>query len=163
MKEVKMRRYQNLLTISGLGVIAFGAWSVLKTILYFFLRKDDINEAFDKLTDDTFIRIMSIVIIALILLIDFGLRLYVGLSARAEGFGKKKGVFYLIVAIFIAVSSLLSLVMIFFDLRKAVQNSSVLELVVSIIVETTSMIVMIELLVGAFTVKKLRKDLEEVQ
>ncbi len=154
MKEIKMRRYQNLLTVSGLGVIIFGLWTVLKTILLLFLQEDLV----DDLPDGLFYRVLFFTLIGGVLLIDFLIRLFVGLSARAEGFGKKKGYGYIVVAILIAIASLASLVLIFFDTA----DRSILELIVSFIVEATSMIATVELLVAAFTVKKLKKELGEV-
>ncbi len=154
MKEIKMRRYQNLLTVSGLGVIIFGLWTVLKTILLLFLQEDLV----DDLPDGLFYRVLFFTLIGGVLLIDFLIRLFVGLSARAEGFGKKKGYGYIVVAILIAIASLVSLVLIFFDTA----DRSILELIVSFIVEATSMIATVELLVAAFTVKKLKKELGEV-
>ena len=153
MKEIKMRRYQNLLTVSGLGVIICGLWSVLKTILALFMKEGLLGE----LPDETVIRVVLFAIIGGIFLIVVLLRLYVGLSARAEGFGKKKGYGYIVLAILMALASLASLVMIFFDAN----ITSITELVVSIIFEATSLIATIELLVAAFTVKKLRKELGE--
>jgi len=154
MKEIKMRRYQNLLTVSGLGVIIFGLWTVLKTILLLFMQEDMV----DDLPDGLFYRVLFFTLIGGVLLIDFLIRLFVGLSARAEGFGKKKGYGYIVVAILIAIASMASLVMIFFDAG----DRSILELIVSFIVEATSMIATVELLVAAFTVKKLKKELGEV-
>jgi len=154
MKERKMRRYQNLLTVSGLGVIIFGLWSVLKTILLLFMKEGILSE----IPDDTFVRVMFFLILGGILLIDVLIRLYVGLSARAEGFGKKKGYGYVVIAILMALASLTSLVLIFFDTNE----QSLWELIVSVIVEATSLVVTIELLVAAFTVKKLKKELGEV-
>ena len=154
MKERKMRRYRNLLTVSGLGVIIFGLWSVLKTILLLFMKEGILSE----IPDDTFVRVMFFLILGGILLIDVLIRLYVGLSARAEGFGKKKGYGYVVIAILMALASLTSLVLIFFDSNE----QSIWELIVSVIVEATSLVVTIELLVAAFTVKKLKKELGEV-
>ena len=59
MKERKMRRYQNLLTVSGLGVIIFGLWSVLKTILLLFMKEGILSE----IPDDTFVRVMFFLIL----------------------------------------------------------------------------------------------------
>ena len=154
MKERKMRRYQNLLTVSGLGVIIFGLWSVLKTILLLFMKEGILSE----IPDDTFVRVMFFLILGGILLVDVLIRLYVGLSARAEGFGKKKGYGYVVIAILMALASLTSLVLIFFDSNE----QSIWELIVSVIVEATSLVVTIELLIAAFTVKKLKKETGEV-
>ena len=65
-------------------------------------------------------------------------------------------------AALIALSSLISVVFIFFD-TPLTSISSVLELVVSVFVEATATVVMIELLVSAITVKKLNKELGEVR
>lgn len=159
MKEVKMRRYQNLLTVSGLGVIVLALWSVLKTILYFVLNRDIFNQAFAGVSDNALVKAVAIGMIAAILLIDLTIRLFVGMSARAEGFGKKKGYAYIILAVLLALLSLTSLVLIFFNSS----GKSITEMIVSVIVEATSLIVVIELLVAAFTVKKLRKELGEVK
>lgn len=155
MKEIKMRRYQNLLTVSGLGVIIFGLWSVLKTILLLFMR----DEVLGVLSNDPHTLAATLAGIGAILLIDIVIRLFVGLSARAEGFGKKKGYAYIVFAVLMAIASTTSLVMVFFDAN----YKSITEMVVAVIVEVTSLIVTIELLVAAFTVKKLKKELGEVR
>ncbi len=164
MKEVKLRRYQNLLTISGLGVIAFSLWSIMKSFLFIFLRNEVFTEALKmkNVPDDFRVRAILYSIFGSIILFDFLLRLYVGLSARAEGFGKKKGYAYIVVAFLIAIASLFSIVMIFFDIRFT-GVTSLMELIVSIIVEITSAVVMIELIAAAFTVKKLNRELGEVR
>ncbi|MBQ3418114.1 MAG: hypothetical protein IJH32_09835 [Ruminococcus sp.] len=159
MKEVKMRRYQNLLTVSGLGVIAFGLWSVLKTFLLLILRNDMREQMFEKMPNELLVKVIVYVILAFLVLTDFGIRLFVGLSARAEGFGKKKGYAYIVFAILIALSSLGSLLLLIFGSNP---DESLLELTVSTIVEVTNLVVMIELLVAAFTVKKLKKEISEV-
>ena len=112
--------------------------------------------------DDFRVRAILYSIFGSIILFDFLLRLYVGLSARAEGFGKKKGYAYIVVAFLIAIASLFSIVMIFFDIRFT-GVTSLMELIVSIIVEITSAVVMIELIAAAFTVKKLNRELGEVR
>lgn len=155
MKEIKMRRYQNLLVVSGLGVIIFGLWSVLKTILLFFLNEEEL----DDYPNDPFFRVILFALVAAALLIEFLIRLFVGLSARAEGFGKKKGYAYIVLAVLLALASLESLVLIFIE----ADYETIAELVVSVIVEATSLIVTIELMVAAFTVKKLKKELGEGQ
>jgi len=158
MKDVKLRRYQNLLTVSGLGVIVLALWSVLKTILFIFVKKDDLEKEFADISENSAMMAMVIAILAAVILIDLLIRLYVGLSARAEGFGKKKGYGYIVFAVLLGLLSVLSLVLIFFDTG----DTSIEELIVSVIVEATSLVVVIELLVAAFTVKKLRKELGEV-
>jgi hypothetical protein len=155
MKEIQLRRWQNMLTISGMGVIVFGAWSVLKTILLLVFRQELVSN----IPDDIVERVILYVLVGVLLLIDFSVRLFVGLSARAEGFGKKKGWAYLVIAVLIALSSVSSLVTVFFGTG----NTPILELIVSTIVEITSLAAVIEMLAAAVMVRKLRKELGEGQ
>ena len=113
MKEVKLRRFGNLLTVSGLGVIAFGVWNVLKMILVFVMQRDMIEAIFAEISANALIKYITIAIIAAIMLLDFLIRLFVGLSARAEGFGKKKGVAYIVFAVLLVLGSVSSLVLAF--------------------------------------------------
>ena len=162
MNEVKLRRFMNLLVVSGTGVIIFGAWSVLKTILVFLMQKDMIEAIFTKLSVTTTVKVITIIIVVSIMVIDFLIRLFVGRSARAEGFGQKKGYAYIIFAVLLAIGSVSSLVLLFSD-AESLKLDSILQTVVSLIVETTSIIVTVELLVAAFTVKKLQKETGEVK
>ena len=164
MKEVKLRRYQNLLTLSGLGVIVFGLWSILKLFLILLLNDDTVSETIKaaEMPDEFTTRLALYLVLGVIILIDFLMRLFVGLSARSEGFGNKRGNAYVVFAALIALSSLISVVFIFFD-TSLTSISSVLELIVSVFVEATATVVMIELLVSAITVKKLKKELGEVR
>lgn len=159
MKEVKLRRYRNLLTISGLGVIAFGLWSVLKTIMIMLLREDVREYIRQIMPDNTTVKLVVFGMLGGVLLFDLLLRLYVGLTARSEGFGKKKGYAYIVLAILMALGSVASIVILFSD----ASSQDPLEMIVSFIVEATSLVILIELLVAAFTVKKLTKECGEVQ
>ena len=162
MKEVKLRRYRNLLTVSGLGVIAFGGWSVLKMILVFVMQRDTIEALFAEMAVDSRVKGITIVIVIAIMLIDFLIRIFVGSTARAEGLGKKKGPAYIVFALLLALGSLFSLVLLFVD-GDSLSKTPILQTAISVILEITSMVATIELLVAAFTVKKLEKELGEVK
>ena len=41
-KQVRYRKMANNMTVSGMAVIAFGVWSVLRAILYFVLHHVDL-------------------------------------------------------------------------------------------------------------------------
>ncbi|MBQ7715557.1 MAG: hypothetical protein IJT70_06785 [Clostridia bacterium] len=162
MKEVKLRRFGNLLTVSGLGVIAFGVWNVLKMILVFVMQRDMIEAIFAEISADALIKYITIAIIAAIMLLDFLIRLFVGLSARAEGFGKKKGVAYIVFAVLLVLGSVSSLVLVFYDTDSLTKNP-ILQTAVSVILEITSMVATIELIVAAVTVKKIKSEIGEVK
>ena len=162
MKEVKLRRFRNLLTVSGLGVIAFGGWNVLKMILVFVMQRDTIEALFAEMSIDGLVKNITIAIIIAVTVIDFLIRLFVGLSARAEGFGKKKGAAYIVFAVLLVLGSLSSLVLFFCD-PDSLTKSPILQTAVSVILEITSAVATVELLVAAITVKKLKRELGEVK
>ena len=162
MKEVKIRRYRNLLTVSGLGVIMLSGWNVLKMILIFVMQRDTIEALFAELSIDAVVKNVTLGIIVSIILVDSLMRFFVGRSARAEGFGKKKGNAYIVFAILLVLGSLSSLILVFYD-NDSLASSKILQTAVSVIFEVTSTVVTLELLVSAFTVKKLEKELNEVK
>ena len=41
--RILLRKYKNILSISGIAVIAFGAWSVIKTLIFFSINRDLFN------------------------------------------------------------------------------------------------------------------------
>ena len=136
MEESELRRGQNTLFILGGGVITFGVWSVVKMIMYFaldpakYFHFDDIPQEYRLLA-----MAFAYGIIALIVGLDVGLRFYVGLSARAEARGKKKSRAYIIVA----------------------APDNILDTAVSTIVDITAQITLIELVLTARRVQRLRK------
>lgn len=158
MDEVKLRRYSTSLTISGYGVIAFGLWSIVKTILLSVMHPEVAGILPDEETGisrDVYIALM-ICIMVLLLGFDLGLRIYIGLSARAEGNGKKKHITYLVFAAFLLTASLLSLLT-GLDID---DYDSILDFLVSLLVEITSMAAVLELIYSSVRVRLLRKKLE---
>ena len=160
MEETELRRGQNSLFILGGGVITFGLWSIVKSIMYFvvdpsrFFHIDDIPQEYRLLT-------LTIMygIVALTVGLDIGLRIYVGLSARAEARGKKKSRAYIIVAAVMATGNLLffggALLLTIFYADAAPDN--ILDTLVSAIVDATALITLIELVFTARNVQRLRK------
>ena len=42
-KQIKLRKYENILAISGVAVIAFGVWTIIKSAFYLLLKPFDIG------------------------------------------------------------------------------------------------------------------------
>ncbi len=144
----------------GGGVIAFGVWSVVKMIMYFAV--DPLKYfRFDDIPQEIWLYVMVFVYGVIVLLagLDVGLRIYIGLSARAEARGKKKSRVYIIVAALMAAGNLLlflgTLVTLAFDPETATDN--ILDTLVSAIVDITAQITLIELVFTARNVQRLRK------
>ena len=157
MDEVKLRRYSSTLTISGYGVIAFGLWSIVKTILLTVMHPDVMGIIPDEdvgFPREVYITLM-ITFMTLLLGFDLGLRIYVGLSARSEGSGKKKHVTYLVFAVFLLMLSMLSL----WSGLDINDYDSTLDYLASLLVEITSIAAVIELIYSSIRVRLLKKKL----
>ncbi|MBR3245983.1 MAG: hypothetical protein IKF90_25285 [Parasporobacterium sp.] len=155
--ERKLYKAQNLLSVSGLAVIAFGCWSIVKTVLTLILFSDLLMEGMDSIPgiDPQTIRIFMWVIVSVIMLISLAIRCFVGLSARAAGQGKKKSAAYLVFTVILILLSIASLIATVVN----PQDSGILDLLITVLVELTSLLSLFEVLVNGIQVKKLTKEL----
>ena len=155
--ETELRRRRSELLTLGYGIIAFGLWSVLKTYLYTWV--DPIIKEID--TEEQYkmaATILAYVMISIILAADFGLRLYVGMSARAEGMGKKKGRAYIVVAaLMLFVSVMLWLASLGFVQSRA-EKEALMDYIVSMVVDLTSIAILARLVYNAVKVRQLRRQ-----
>ena len=157
--ETELRRRRSELLTLGYGIIAFGLWSVLKTYLYTWV-DPIIREADVTAENRTAAVIVAYIMITMVLAVDFGLRLYVGMSARAEGMGKKKGRGYIIVA---ALMLLISVLLWFLSLgyiQSRAENDSLMDYIISMVVDLTSIAILARLVYNAVKVRQLRRELE---
>ena len=150
---MKLRRYQTNLNISGLGVIAFGGWGLLKVILLLLMDPKAIREAAGMEMGETVNIGTFTAVLLLFVLFDFAFRFYIGFSARREAKGKKKNIIYLVIAFLLLIASVISiiigLVQISFD--------TIFDTIVVMVVEITSALATLELVISAIQVRKLRK------
>ena len=157
--ETELRRRRSELLTLGYGIIAFGLWSVLKTYLYTWV-DPIIREADVTAENRTAAVIVAYIMITMVLAVDFGLRLYVGMSARAEGMGKKKGRGYIVVA---ALMLLISVLLWFLSLgyiQSRAENDSLMDYIISMVVDLTSIAILARLVYNAVKVRQLRRELE---
>ena len=103
-REITLRRNQDTLIIVGTGVIIFGLWSLLKAVFTLLLNMGSMYDMI--MQEDTLVgRIAASVAVVLVLLIDLGLRLFVGMSAISVGRGGKSRFVFVAIALFLAFSS----------------------------------------------------------
>ena len=158
-QERELRRYQSILSASGMAVIAFGIWSIVKTTLLVLTRASELN--LQQMIQDAGAPKWAIMLLLVILVplvnIDVFLRIYVGLSARKEAAGKKKRIVYLVIAWIVLILGILSIIAFF--------GSSFTEdpgdAIVTLIIEATSVFAMINLIRSAGRVRELRKTLNQ--
>ena len=123
-----------MLYIAGTAVIAFGVWSLAKIGLFLSLVDKNALQTLLGLEKESLTVTVYVALIA-IAVIDFGLRAYIGMSARAEGNGKRKGSLYLVVAAIVAIANVSSL----FGMELGTSFAmSPWEILISIVIEATS-------------------------
>lgn len=158
--ERLLRKNQNTLVIVGRGVIVFGVWSIAKVVMsiLFFeeFRSSLLN---DRTAEEPLAAALIWIIIALMLGVIFALRLGVGLPAISEGRGGKARWAYLVLASLIALTDAVGLVANFVWYSDSYH--SVMDAVVSVVVELTNIVTMAELIVSGVRVKRLARLLEE--
>ncbi len=152
------RRRTNLFTLGG-GVIAFGVWSMLKTYLYMLVDPIpltlEVPEEYRKAA-----LVVAYGLVTFFLLIDLGLRLYVGLSARAEGIGQKKGKAYIVLAVLMLIVNIASWLAYLFTYDYKGGDAALVDYVVSLVVDLTSIVLLAQLIYNAVLVRRLSRQLE---
>ncbi len=176
-KQIKLRKYENILAISGVAVIAFGMWTIIKSAFYLLLQPFDIEifippeqlaEMEAEMGPNVDILTSGVIVGAIffILFLDLLLRFYIGKSAYADGRARKrKRVIYVIVAIIMAVAfanGIWATVSNLFIGEPTEQSEGVEYMrgvLTSVLLDMTSLLALIELIVSAIQVRRLRKEL----
>ena len=157
------RKYLNAVYVSGIAVIAFGIWDMIKIILGMISFSSNYLQTNPSGKPESTLRIAFDVVwiaIALIIVISLSLRLYVGRSAMSEGKGNKKKAVYLVVA---AVMTVVNCAAVLFEVIIAIQSglSGIVSNVIALIVDITSVIVFFVLLYSAVKSRRLSKKEEK--
>ena len=143
----KIRRDQNTLVILGNGVIVFGLWTFAKTLLSWFL-----NPAyFSQQTDQTISVLVFNIMVVIVLVMDLLLRLFVGLSARNAGLGKRTNIVYVGAAVILLLLNVLSTGGIMYQFTAAGERT--FDSIITLIISITSMIILLDLIVASVKVK----------
>lgn len=172
MDERKLRKYEHTMVISGVGIILFGVWSIVKASIFFLITPlEHLAEVLpgdqkEKIAEDGFsqeaIAYTVLVMILIILLVSLMIRLYIGRAAIQDGRRiRRRRPFYIVCAILIGVSLISSTIA---TLRpgsgeEAAWASDLNVASVSVVVDLTSLLCVVELIISAILVRKLRKKL----
>ena len=174
---IKMRKSQNTLIITGMGVLLFGIWNVIKTMGIIFLNravviqalKDQLELTSEDLVDMTDNILFFVFLFIMALYLSFGVitRTIVGFSAISEGKKYRHRKLYLVVCfllIFGSMSDIVNTLLYYNDetldlFNLEAENSAI----VSIIIEITSIIIIIEMLVAAFRVRYFQNNLQQLK
>ncbi len=155
---IELRRRRITLMSLGSGVISFGVWSILKTLLYIYVGVMKLNVTTIPEEYQRAATVTAYVMLAFFMMIGLSLRLFVGLRARAAGSGKRQRPTYIVVAGLLLAWSVLSLLVAVFSRTSGrMENQSVMDYAVSIFVECCSAAILAELVYTALRVRKLAK------
>ncbi|MBQ8945231.1 MAG: hypothetical protein IJ058_00300 [Lachnospiraceae bacterium] len=173
----EIRRNCSRLTVSGLGMVLFGIWGVIKNSAFFISnRQQFIDELMSEITVEqdqiewiesasgysvrTLAGVMFFMIIAIINLIIMFAHLYVGLHARSEGFGRERSWFYLVIVFIMA---LIYFEGIFdFSGKEASYNKDVEDLVLDFAIDVTTFLTLAETLYASIRRRLLVRQLNMV-
>ncbi|MBQ3264154.1 MAG: hypothetical protein IJH07_00110 [Ruminococcus sp.] len=148
--DAKRRRLENNLYTIGTGIIAFGFWSFAKFALnYMLLGSDSYVDPAEEY------RTTAIVFIWAFSALSPLVYLWIGLSARAESRGKRKRILYLIMTGIIVAFSVLVIVVDLIAL--AYSDVGILRVIITMIIDLTRMIFLIELLASSVSLRRLRR------
>lgn len=158
--QKELRRNQYTLIITGAGVIIFGVWSLVKTLLLMVFAPSYMHTYFnpEDIWSDKLVMTIIYIIVVLISIIGLLIQLYIGRSAIKEARGKRKRSLYLVIAViemfFLAVSILSTL----FFLGSTEQY--LLNSIVSMFIDFTLFVIFLELFISSRRLRKIRKQLE---
>lgn len=153
----EIRRHQTTLICSGLAVIAFGFWSIVRTLLVLWFNMSQVRAAAEeKMPDDVFLSldamlIISCFVIFVFLFVDLAFRFYVGLSALSEGSGKQRRITYIVLSALFLVFSLCGQTALFIS---SAREELTVKIIVTLIIEISSNIAFIEIIRSSLTIRQ---------
>lgn len=156
--SAEIREHQTTLICSGVAVIAFGLWSIVRGMLWIFFNNTWSPDLIEngptgvpaEVSANNVLSFAYVLIFVLVLL-DLGFRIYIGLSAVSEGSGKHRRMTYVILScLFLTVSLCGDL----FLLVTTVSNDLAMETVASFVVEFSSLIAFFEIIRSSLIIRK---------
>ena len=165
-RKRELRRERSTLRSLALGIIAFGLWSVLKTVITLMMVPLETildSETITRITDSglRFAVYVVMVLIALaIMSVDLIPRMYVARKARREGLGQNQGRAWIIWAVILLVFWIVLVIGEIAGLPGRINkpDGGTLDSIVSLAVDLTATVILGELCFTAFRVKKLAKE-----
>ncbi len=148
MSAIKNKIEINLIT-TGTGLMFFGLWTFIK----FFLTIVFLGVEYDDNTSDE-IKLIATIITIIAVAIVSALFCYVGLSARAEGKGKKKSVMYLIVNGFLLFFHILIIIL---EAAALLFGENILTIIITMIIDATAAVLMLEVMINSIKLRKIRR------
>ena len=162
--------------IVGTGIIMFGAWAAIKVYSAILLAKDStISQFRETMIDETEpisdsdLLIWIIIFATIYVLIELSVRVYVGRSAISEGRGTASGRLYLVLTFILILAALAAVLLdVLVVLNDIAGQSAEGELTrqdawTSLVIDLTSLVMMVQMMISAFRIKKYKRMLIETE
>ena len=170
--QTELIKHRHTLAVVGLGAIAFGIWSLIKSILYFVLVEPiikTISSNYDNLSNskiEAWVLIaITFTLVVLFVLIDMLLRWKVGRKAMAVSRGEREpGVGFFVLSSILLLMDMSELVMGILSIAGIISSDEDLfDQISTLLVDFTSVVMLIEMIVAAVMIRKLTKAISEGQ
>jgi len=170
--QTELIKHRHTLAVVGMGAIAFGIWSLLKSILYFVLVEpifDTISSNYDDLSNSKYeawvLVAITFAIVVMFVLIDMLLRWKVGRKAMAVSRGDKEpGVGFFILSSILLLMDMAELIMGALSIAGIIpSDEDITDQISTLLVDFTSVVMLIEMLFAAIMIRKLVRKISEGQ
>ena len=165
-KESELRKHQHTMVSVGTGIMFFGLWSVVKTILYFLLNdtiKDTVNQVEDMDNPESIAVVYAIAwaLVLFLVLLDLCLRWNIGRTVREYGMGirDKIGILFYVALVIVILIDIVEVGLEIFEYTSA--DVDLIDNTVTLLVDMTSLITLFELIAAIFLMYKIRWEMEQ--
>ena len=153
----ELRRHRDTMAVIGVAIILFGFWSVIKAVMYiYFTPIEELTGIDDDPETMMLVMVLGCIIIAILLLTDLLLRVYIGRRAIKAGKRRsveKPGIKALTVLLSFNVISMAS------DIPGLFNGSEdFLDTLVTSAVDLTSVVMIAEMLYAAIRIRKILEE-----
>ena len=164
--QTELIKHRHTLAVVGMGAIAFGIWSLIKSILYFVLVEpifDTISSNYDDLSNSKYeawvLIAITFALVVLFVLIDMLLRWKVGRKAMAVSRGEREpGVGFFILSSILLLMDMAELIMGALSIAGIIpSDEDITDQISTLLVDFTSVVMLIEMLFAAIMIRKLVK------
>ena len=164
--HILMRRSQNTLIVVGTGIILFSIWTVVKTLGLVFMLKDEsiaiARKAADEIgsnVSDQHLYYIVLAVMLIIMLLFLAVRTYIGRAAISEGRGVRRRKGYLILAVILIIINTVAVTANYLlpESQEYLGELSTNNSMPALIIEVTSMIMMVEMVFAAVRLRRARR------
>ena len=156
-ESIQLRKYQEILMITGAGVLLFSVWSFIRFFIAYAFYPEDLMDYYQIDASDIEGKRYLLIVTCTALVIDLLFHWYIGRRAIAEGRGRKSGVLYLFMAAFLCLSSVLNIEAVLSDADIFYAGGA--DRITTAIIEMTSLAIFLEMIHAAIRLKISRKAL----